>query len=185
MVSKSWLASTVFFFFFACLEGHIFSMNSSWVSAALSAIFIPEHSWFRKMSLTQGSQTLVSTACRCHIWSASACGGWRKSRTLHWALQKTRRTSNGLHMTTLLIDRIYPSFTKVTERKSTQSGTRICFCCLFSAVLIHEERKDSSALTRDGSNSMLKSCVVLLWSSLRNATYSGLSGSRYVITNTD
>lgn len=163
-------------------------MNSSWVSAALSAIFIPEHSWFRKMSLTQGSQTLVSTVCRCHIWSASACGGWRKSSML---LQKTRRTSNGLHMTTLLIDRIYPdagfpaSFTKVTERKSTQSGARICFCCLFSAVLIHEERKDSSALTRDGSNSMLKSCVVLLWSSLRNAAYSGLSGSRYVITNTD
>lgn len=114
VTKKSWLASfSRLGFFSICMPwGHIFSINRSWVSAALSAIFIPEHSWFRKMSLTWGSQTLVSTVCRCHIWSATACGGWRKSSTLQWALQKTRWTSNSLHMTRLglnLIDYIYPA----------------------------------------------------------------------------
>lgn len=40
-------------------------------------------------------------------------------------------------------------------------------------------------LTIEGSNFILKSCIALLWSSLRKAVYSGLSGSRYVTMNTD
>ncbi len=40
-------------------------------------------------------------------------------------------------------------------------------------------------LTIEGSNFTLKSCIALLWSSLRKAVYSGLSGSRYVTMNTD
>lgn len=152
-----------FFFFGICMPwGHIFSMNSSWVSAALSAIFIPEHSWFRKMSLTRGSQTLVSTVCRCHIWSATACGGWIKSSTLHWELQKTRRTSNGLHMTRLglnfslilfilngfLAISRSPSDLETMKSETTWNGAHICFIVYLVLFRLTRELKDEARLPK-------------------------------------
>lgn len=74
-----------------------------------------------------------------------------------------------------------PGNFKATRWKSTLKHCSYLRCCLFSAVLIKWE----IALTKDGLNWMLKSCIVLLWSSVRKTAYSGLSGSRYVITKTD
>lgn len=144
-------------FFCICMPwGHIFSMNGSWVSAALSAIFIPEHSWFRKMSLTWGSQTCVSTVCRCHIWSATACGGWRKSSTLRWALQKTRRTSNGLHMTRLVLNFTliafilchFPAISRLQSESQHKNTAHVCFTVYLVLFWLTRELNDQVHLPK-------------------------------------